>query len=86
MRAVAAFYYVSFIVIGNYILLNLFLAVLIDSFLKEGDKEQTSQEVEDSKMKELESAIGSTGVSSSTNKGLEKRSITNNNGRSSATA
>ena len=42
MRAVAAFYYVSFIVIGNYILLNLFLAVLIDSFLKEGDKEQTS--------------------------------------------
>ena len=40
MKAVAAVYYISFIVIGNYILLNLFLAVLIDSFLQEGGHEK----------------------------------------------
>ncbi len=36
-RVAAALYFVSFIIIGNYIFLNLFLAVLIDSFLKEGE-------------------------------------------------
>lgn len=57
MRAVSALYYVSFILLGNYILLNLFLAVLIDSFLKEGDKESNSQKVEDNKMHELEETL-----------------------------
>ncbi|TNV88166.1 hypothetical protein FGO68_gene13672 [Halteria grandinella] len=53
MRAVTALYFVSFILIGNYILLNLFLAVLIDSFLKEGESERASQKVEDNKQQEL---------------------------------
>ena len=49
MRAVTAIYFVSFILIGNYILLNLFLAVLIDSFLKEGQSERANQKLEDNK-------------------------------------
>ena len=32
-------YYVSWIFIGNYILLNLFLAILLDGFLSEDDEE-----------------------------------------------
>jgi hypothetical protein len=41
-KIVAAIYYVSFIMIGNYIFLNLFLAVLIDSFTKEGENQNSS--------------------------------------------
>lgn len=33
-------YYVSWIFIGNYILLNLFLAILLDGFLSEDDEEE----------------------------------------------
>lgn len=42
-RVVAAIFYVTFILIGNYIFLNLFLAVLIDSFLKEGETSETNK-------------------------------------------
>jgi len=47
-RVIAAIFYVSFILIGNYIFLNLFLAVLIDSFLKEGEKSASNKKVEES--------------------------------------
>lgn len=33
------FYYVSWIFIGNFILLNLFLAILLDGFLTEDDED-----------------------------------------------
>jgi hypothetical protein len=33
--AITIIYFVSWIIIGNYILLNLFLAILIDSFIEE---------------------------------------------------
>jgi hypothetical protein len=46
-KIVAAIYYVSFIMIGNYIFLNLFLAVLIDSFTKEGENQNSTQKQED---------------------------------------
>lgn len=36
---VPAIYYVVWIFIGNYILLNLFLAILLDGFLIEDDEE-----------------------------------------------
>lgn len=35
-----AIFYVSWIFIGNFILLNLFLAILLDSFLEENDEEE----------------------------------------------
>ena len=35
MKSLTAIYYVSWIFIGNFILLNLFLAILIDSFNSE---------------------------------------------------
>jgi hypothetical protein len=37
-------YYVSWIFIGNFILLNLFLAILLDGFLAEDDEEEGDQE------------------------------------------
>jgi hypothetical protein len=33
------FYYISWIFIGNFILLNLFLAILLDSFVDEDDED-----------------------------------------------
>ena len=45
MKAVSAIYYVTFLLIGNYILMNLFLAILIDSFLEEGEEEDGEQEM-----------------------------------------
>ena len=35
-----AVYYISWIFIGNYILLNLFLAILLDGFVVEDDEEE----------------------------------------------
>lgn len=46
-KVVAAIFYVTFILIGNYIFLNLFLAVLIDSFLKEGETSATNKQIEE---------------------------------------
>lgn len=37
-------YYVSWIFIGNFILLNLFLAILLDGFLSEDDEEAGDEE------------------------------------------
>jgi hypothetical protein len=34
-----AIYYISWIFVGNFILLNLFLAILLDSFLEEDEEE-----------------------------------------------
>lgn len=45
-KVVSVIYYVSFIMIGNYIFLNLFLAVLIDAFTKEGENQNNTQEEE----------------------------------------
>lgn len=45
MKSITAIYYVTWIFIGNFILLNLFLAIVIDSF-SEVDKETTGDEEE----------------------------------------
>lgn len=42
--AISCFYYISWIFIGNFILLNLFLAILLDSFLEEDEEEMSSEE------------------------------------------
>ncbi len=44
-QAITILYFLSWIVIGNYILLQLFLAVLIDSFMEE-DEEEEKEELE----------------------------------------
>lgn len=44
MKFISGMYYISWIFIGNFILLNLFLAILLDSFLQEEEEEQTSEE------------------------------------------
>ena len=48
MKTLTAIYFVSWIFIGNYILLNLFLAILIDSFNSEEDdtKANAAEELE----------------------------------------
>ena len=43
-KTLTAIYYVSWIFIGNFILLNLFLAILIDSFTAEEDDATASVE------------------------------------------
>ena len=45
LKSLTAIYYVSWIFIGNFILLNLFLAILIDSFESEETESNASQEV-----------------------------------------
>jgi hypothetical protein len=42
-KYMVAVFYISWIFIGNFILLNLFLAILLDSFLEE-DEEEVDQE------------------------------------------
>jgi hypothetical protein len=37
-KTITAIYYISWIFIGNFILLNLFLAILIDGFAEEDDE------------------------------------------------
>ena len=44
VKALTAIYYVSWIFIGNFILLNLFLAILIDSFTTEDSESNLSAE------------------------------------------
>jgi hypothetical protein len=56
-KVVAAIYYVSFIMIGNYIFLNLFLAILIDSFTQEGENQNNTKEEELEKQKEFQKVI-----------------------------
>ena len=43
-KTVTAIYYISWIFIGNFILLNLFLAILIDGFNEEGAEDEGSEE------------------------------------------
>jgi hypothetical protein len=43
---VPALYFVVWIFIGNFILLNLFLAILLDSFLEEDEEGELSEEEE----------------------------------------
>lgn len=40
-------FYISWIFLGNFILLNLFLAILLDSFLEEEEEELSEQEREE---------------------------------------
>lgn len=45
IKTIAAIYYISWIFIGNFILLNLFLAILIDGFTEEdADADDVSDE------------------------------------------
>lgn len=46
-----AIFYVSWIFIGNFILLNLFLAILLDSFLEEDDEIEDEDEILAEKMR-----------------------------------
>ena len=45
-KVVTAIYYVSWIFIGNFILLNLFLAILIDSFSVENSESKVSSQTQ----------------------------------------
>ena len=45
-KTVTAIFYISWIFIGNFILLNLFLAILIDAFNTEDDEEEALTELE----------------------------------------
>lgn len=56
-KVVAVIYYVSFIMIGNYIFLNLFLAVLIDAFTQEGDNHNNTEAIELAKQAEFTRVI-----------------------------
>ena len=44
MKTVTAIYYISWIFIGNFILLNLFLAILIDGFQEEEAEDEADEE------------------------------------------
>ena len=43
-KFITSAYYISWIFLGNFILLNLFLAILLDSFLEEEDEPEGSEE------------------------------------------
>ena len=43
-KTITAIYYISWIFIGNFILLNLFLAILIEGFNEEGAEDEGSEE------------------------------------------
>jgi hypothetical protein len=45
-KFIVAFFYIAWIFIGNFILLNLFLAILLDSFLEEEEEGEDSEELE----------------------------------------
>jgi len=46
-----AIYYIAWIFIGNFILLNLFLAILLDSFLSEEEDEDPIDDMERRRLK-----------------------------------
>ncbi len=71
-RVVAAIFYVTFILIGNYIFLNLFLAVLIDSFLKEGETSANHKQIEQSDQMKQDEMIE---MLSKTTKKAEKKQM-----------
>ena len=43
-KTITAIFYISWIFIGNFILLNLFLAILIDAFAEEDAEDELSEE------------------------------------------
>ena len=43
IKFISCAYYISWIFVGNFILLNLFLAILLDSFLEEGEEENSEE-------------------------------------------
>ena len=43
-KSIIAIYYISWIFLGNFILLNLFLAILLDSFLTEDEESEITEE------------------------------------------
>lgn len=50
-----AIYYIAWVFLGNFILLNLFLAILLDSFLDdEEDDEEAMKELQNDMKKKLE--------------------------------
>jgi hypothetical protein len=54
-KAVTAIFYISWIFIGNFILLNLFLAILLDSFVQDEDTtEEELQAEKDAEQKKKE--------------------------------
>jgi len=58
MNLINCIYCIVWIFLGNFILLNLFLAILLDSFLEEGDEEQDEAEIEhQKKMKRQRKAL-----------------------------
>ena len=47
LKTITAIYYISWIFIGNFILLNLFLAILIDAFAEEDQENGDDDEDDD---------------------------------------
>ena len=43
-KIVIAIYLISWVFLGNFILLNLFLAILLDSFLEEEDEDEYDED------------------------------------------
>jgi len=50
---IVSIFYIAWIFLGNFILLNLFLAILLDSFLEEEDEEENEEEVEEAKRQKI---------------------------------
>ena len=50
-NVMVAIFYISWIFIGNFILLNLFLAILLDSFLSEDEDEEEEDSMEKRRLK-----------------------------------
>ena len=50
-KFLVAIFYIAWIFIGNFILLNLFLAILLDSFLDEGEEENPEDDHEKKRKK-----------------------------------
>ena len=51
-KGITVLYFISWIFIGNFILLNLFLAILLDSFLEEDEEEGEKEKEEEEKQKD----------------------------------
>ena len=47
MKTFTAIYYVTWIFIGNFILLNLFLAIVIDSFTSEDESSGNEEDIQE---------------------------------------
>ena len=45
-KLIVCSYYITWIFVGNFILLNLFLAILLDSFLEEDDEQEHDVEMQ----------------------------------------